>query len=773
MSKKRLYEIAKEYHISSEAIVKLVRELGFDIKSHMSTATDEMVAAIKSKFSEEKESVKQEIDRRKKIQTPTPPVAVAPAHVKVAPQPAGVATAEPPAPATLPATDVQVYEDLDAAGTEKIVSKAMQIERQAREATQLKKRKRDKRKKKRHSDISAADVKAQVKKTMAKIDFGKRIKKYKRREKPDGTVVEEEAHVIQITEFMSLAELANTIGIKAADLIAKCIELGMMVTINQRLDLTTIETLALEYGLEIEEIKEIGVEEEEEEEIDDELQPRAPIVTVMGHVDHGKTSLLDFIRKTNVASGEAGLITQHIGAYQVRLPQGNITFLDTPGHEAFTAMRARGAHITDIVVLVVAADDGVMPQTIEAIDHARAADVPIIVAVNKIDKPGAKPDQVKQQLSGRNLVPEEWGGKTIFVDVSAKTGQGMERLLEMILLQADVLELKGNPDHLARGTVVEAKLDKGRGVVTTIIVDKGTLRVGDPIVAGIYSGRVRAMINDRGEKVDEVYPGEPTAVVGLAGVPQAGDTFMGVASEAEAREISLKRQQIRREQEYRQVKRVSLMNVYDQIKEGQRKELSIVIKGDVDGSVQVLRDTLEKITNEEVRVNVIHYGVGAITESDVLLAAASDAIVIGFHVRPDSRAREVAAREKIDVRLYTIIYEVDNDIRKALEGMLTPDKEERITGVAAVKNTFRVPKFGVVAGCQVQSGTIHRSDRARLVRDGVEVYVGGINSLKRFKDDAREVAQGLECGIKIENFDDIKVGDLIEAFEVIEIARKL
>lgn len=744
MSKKRLYEVAKDYNISSDAIVKLVRELGFEVKSHMSTADDDVLAAIASKFSAEKESVKLEIDRRKKIQQD--------AAEKV----------------------LEVFEEAEAAGTEKIVSKPQIIERNARQLTQLRKKKRDRKKKKRHTDINVADVKAAVKKTMAKIDLGKRVKKYKRREKPDGTVVEEEANVIQVTEFMSLAEIAAIIGVKPADLIAKCMELGMMVTINQRLDLTTIETLALEYSLEIEEVKEIGVEEEEEDEEDDgEQKPRAPIVTIMGHVDHGKTSLLDYIRKSNVAAGESGLITQHIGAYQVATPSGEITFLDTPGHEAFTAMRARGAHITDIVVVVVAADDGVMPQTIEAVDHARAADVPIIVAINKMDKPGAKPDHIKQQLAGRNLVPEEWGGKTIYAEVSAKTGAGVEKLMEMILLQAEILELTSNPDHLARGTVVEAKLDKGRGVVATIIIDKGTLYVGDPIVAGNFAGRVRALINDKGEKQEQVLPGEPSQVVGLSGVPQAGDSFMAVGSESEAREISVKRQQIKREQEYRQIKRVSLINVYDQIKEGQIKDLNIVIKGDVDGSVQVLRDTLEKISTSEVRVNVIHHGVGAITESDILLAAASDAIVIGFHVRPDSRAREVAAREKIDVRLYTIIYEAESDIRKALEGLLEPDHEERITGVAMVKDLFRVPKVGVIAGCSVQSGIIHKSDRARIIRDSIAIYTGNIHSLRRFKDDAREVAAGLECGIKVENYDDVKEGDLIEAFETVEIARKL
>jgi translation initiation factor IF-2 len=748
MAKKRLYEVAKEYNISSEAIVKLVRELGFDVKSHMSTADDGMLTAVASKFSEEKETVKQEISRKKKISKVEEPVVV-----------------EEKAP--------EVFEFEEPAGTEKIVSKAKIIERTARQAAELRKKKKERRKKKRHEDIKTAEVRAAFRKTMAKLDLGKRMKKYKRKEKPDGTIVEEEANVIQVTEFMSLAELAASIGVKPADLIAKCMELGMMVTINQRLDMDTIATLSLEYGLEVEEVKEIGVEEEDETTDEEGLQPRAPIVTIMGHVDHGKTSLLDYIRKSNVAAGEAGLITQHIGAYQVKLSTGNITFLDTPGHEAFTAMRARGAHITDIVVLVVAADDGVMPQTLEAIDHARAAGDPIIVAINKMDKPGAKPEAVKQQLAGRGLLQEEWGGKNIFVEVSAKTGMGVEKLKEMILLQAEMLELRSNPDQLARGTVVEAKLDRGRGVITTVIIERGTLRVGDPVVAGNYSGRVRALLNDRSEKVEEVLPGEPVQVIGLAGVPQAGDSFLAVGSEAEAREISSKRMQIRREQDFRQLKRVTLANLYDQIKEGEVKDLHIIIKGDVDGSVQVLRDTLEKISTSEVRVNVIHYGVGGISESDVLLAAASNAIIIGFHVRPDSRARELAAKEKIDIRLYTIIYEVENDIRKALEGLLEPDKEERITGLAEVKNTFRVPKIGVIAGSYVQTGMIHKGDMARVIRDHVGIYAGAISSLRRFKDDAREVPAGMECGIKVANFDDIKEGDLIETYEIIEIARKL
>ncbi len=777
MGKKRLYELARDYSISSDAMVSLVQKLGYKVKSHMSSADDEMQEAIAREFSKEKDAAKKEMEKKKKLQKDLEQKSAekrregAKGKLTKAKDAEKTETAEAPED-----TKLEQFEKLeDAGGREKIVSKAQALERSAKQITQIRKKRRDRKKKRHRPEVSTAEVKAAVKQTMAKIDtgFGKR-KKYRRRDRNDSTVTEEDTNIIQVTEFMSLAELANTIGVKAADLIAKCMELGMMVTINQRLDLNTIETLALEYGLETEEIKEVGFEEEEEEEIrEEDLELRAPIVTIMGHVDHGKTSLLDYIRKSNVVAGESGAITQHIGAYQVKTDTGNVTFLDTPGHEAFTAMRARGAQLTDIVVLVVAADDGVMPQTIEAIDHARAAGVPIIVAVNKIDKPEANPDNVKTQLSNRNLVPEEWGGKTIFVDVSAKTGEGIEKLLEMISLQAEVLELKANPHQLAKGAVVEAELDRGRGVVATLIVQQGKLHVAEPLVVGNYHGKVRAMINDRGEPVTEVLPGEPVQITGLSGVPQAGDSLHVVEEESEAREIAAKRQQLRREQDNRVVRRTSLENVYEQIKEGQIRELKIIIKGDVDGSVQALRDTLEKIGNEEVRTHVIHYGVGGISESDVLLAAASDAIIIGFHVRPDARARELAAQEKVDIRLYTIIYEVDSDIRRAIEGLLEPDVEEKVTGLAEVKDTFKVPKFGVVAGSYVQSGTIHKGDQARVIRDSIGIYKGTINSLRRFKDDAREVPAGMECGIKVEGFDDVKVGDLIETFEVIEVARKL
>jgi translation initiation factor IF-2 len=550
----------------------------------------------------------------------------------------------------------------------------------------------------------------------------------------------------------------------------------MMATINQRLDIDTIQTLALEYGYEIEEVKEIGIEEIEEEfeEVEEEANdPRPPVITIMGHVDHGKTSLLDYVRESNIIAGESGQITQHIGAYQVELPGGKLTFLDTPGHAAFTAMRARGAQVTDIVVLVVAANDAVQQQTVEAIDHARAAGVPIIVAINKMDLPDANSEPVKQQLANLNLLPEDWGGKTITVEISAKTGMNVDKLLEMILLQAEVMELKSNTEALARGVVIEAQIERGRGVVCSVLVQSGTLRVGDPAVVGNFYSKVRTMVDDRGKAMTEVNPGSPAQITGLSGIPQAGDRFFVTPDEHQARDIAGKRQRIKREQDFRHLKRVALTDVYDQIREGKISDLNVIIKGDVDGSVEVLCDTLEKLSNEEVRIVVVRKGVGAINENDVLLAAASQAVIIGFHVRPDAHAREIAAREKVDIRLYTIIYEAEAEIRQALEGLLAPEESEEVTATVEVRNTFRIPKQGVVAGCYVQSGTVSRSDRMRVVRDGVEVYNGEIGSLRRFKDDVREVASGFECGIKVENFDDVKVGDVLESYKVIQTARKL
>lgn len=737
MAKKRIYDVAKDYSISSNALLSILKELNFEPKSHMSVATDDMLKAIEHKFEAEKEAAKKDIEQKKK---PKPPK----------PSSSGEVVAE---------------------GTfdERLARLSMALKRHDK-----RKRKFDKRKK--GKDGHQVDRKAVVKSfkaTMATIGGVKKTRKYKRRFKSDDTIEILEENIIEVNEFMTVAELAKAMDMKPAELIATCFKLGMMASINQRLDLETIETLALECGYGIKEKGEIG-EEARESEAEENLSYRAPVVTVMGHVDHGKTSLLDHVRKTNVAAHEAGAITQHIGAYAVILPSGQITFIDTPGHEAFTAMRARGAQITDIVVLVVAADDAVMPQTVEAIDHARAAGVPIIVAINKIDKPTANPDLIRQQLSKYNLMPEEWGGKTIMVEISAKTGQGMERLLEMIILQAEMLDLKADPTIRGQGVVIEANLERGRGPVSTIIIQKGSVKVGDPIVAGSFSGRVRVMLSDRDEILKAVGPSLPVRLTGLNGVPQAGDSIMVVADDQEAREISVKRMQLKREQEIRRgYGHATLEGIYAQIKDGQIKELRLIIKADVDGSAEVLAETLSKIATEEARTIIIHKGVGAISESDVLLAAASNAIIIGFNVSPDMRARETAAREKVDIKQYDIIYNVENDVRKALEGMLAPEVSEEFAGMAEVRQVFKVPKVGTIAGCFVKDGTIRRADRAHIVRDGRVVFTGALSSLRRFKDDAREVASGYECGIAIENFNDIKVGDAIEVYHLVETARKL
>ena len=604
------------------------------------------------------------------------------------------------------------------------------------------------------------------------MEVSRRPKKYGRKDS-DVEAVPEETKTIKATEFISVAELAALMNLRPAQVIAKCLELGMMATINQRLDLDTIETIALEFGYSVQVEKEVGLEEEEEKTQSDNLVHRPPVVTIMGHVDHGKTSLLDYIRKSNIIAGEFGGITQHIGAYEVQLPKGNITFLDTPGHEAFTAMRARGVQITDIVVLVVAADSQVMPQTVEAVDHARAAGVPIIVAINKIDLPTANPEMIKNQLGKLNLVPEEWGGKTIMVEISAKLGKNVDRLMELIVLQAELMELKADPIRRAKGTIVEAKLDRGKGPLATVLVQNGTLKIGDAFVTGAYYGKVRAMFNERGQPVLEAWPSSPAQVLGTSGVPQAGDSFVVLESEMEARELANKRSRLKREKELRLISSIALEEVYQKVKEGAIQELRLVIKGDVDGSVEVLADTLEKMSSSEVKLTVIHKAVGAISESDVLLAAASQAIIIGFHVRPDLRARELAAQQRVDIRLYTIIYEVQNEIKKALEGLLAPEIKENIRGTVEVREIFKISKVGVIAGCLVQRGNIRLGDQVRVIRDAQTIYQGKVGSLKRFKDDVKEVASGMECGVKIENYNDLKPGDVLEIFEVVKLARKL
>jgi translation initiation factor IF-2 len=605
----------------------------------------------------------------------------------------------------------------------------------------------------------------------------KKRKKKERQEKEEKKIeqIEREKKKIKVAEFITVNELANIIGVPASEIIKKCLNLGLVVSINQRLDFDTITLIASDYGFEVERAEEY-LEDIIEEEPDrpEDLEPRPPVVTIMGHVDHGKTTLLDYIRQSNIVAGEAGGITQHIGAYQVTLPNGKqITFIDTPGHEAFTAMRARGAQVTDIVVLVVAADDAVMPQTVEAINHALAANVPIIVAINKIDKPEANPDKIKQQLAERGILVEDWGGKYQCVEISAKYGKNVDLLLEKILLEAEIMDLKANPKKKARGVVIESKLDKGRGPIGTVLVQNGTLKIGDPFVAGTTFGRVRAMFDERGNRVEVAKPSTPVQVIGFDNLPEAGDSFVVVEDEKTAREIANRRSQLKREQRFRQLRAVSLDKLSEQIKEGKVKELPIIIKADVNGSVEALSDSLMKLSNEEVKVRIIHRAVGAISESDVLLAQASGAIIIGFNVRPTSAAKKLAESENVEIRLYNIIYNVINDVKSALEGMLEPEKREEILGTAEVRETFKIAKVGTVAGCFVTEGKILRNARARLIRNGIVIYDGKIASLKRFKDDVKEVEAGLECGIALENYNDIKVGDIIEAYNILEVKRKL
>lgn len=580
---------------------------------------------------------------------------------------------------------------------------------------------------------------------------------------------------IRVNQFMSVSELANTMAVSVGEVISKCIALGLMVSINQRIELDTITLVADEFGYEVE-LEEEYVDEAlvDIEDTEEELTFRSPVVTIMGHVDHGKTSLLDYIRSSNVVAGESGGITQHIGAYKVEVKPGHyITFLDTPGHEAFTAMRARGAQVTDIVILIVAADDAVMPQTIEAISHAQAANVPIVVAINKIDKPGANIEKIKQQLGDRNVLVEEWGGRYQSVEISAKKGLNIDVLLEKILLEAEILDLKANPDREARGVVIESQIDKGRGVTATVLIQKGTLKQGDIFVCGNQHGRVRAMFDERNKKLHEAPPSTPVLVLGFEGAPQAGDQFIVVDSERTAREIALKRQQLKRELDSKQIRHITLDEISRQISIGGVSELPIIVKADVDGSVEAVSDSLMKLSTEEVKIRVIHKGVGAISESDVLLANASSAIIIGFHVRPNMAARKLAETQKVDIRIYSIIYDAINEVKQALEGMLSPILSEEITSTVEVRDTFKVPKVGTVAGCYVLEGKITRNDRIRVIRDGLVIFTGEILSLKRFKDDVKEVDTNYECGISLHNFNDLKVGDQIEGFKVIETKKKL
>ena len=633
---------------------------------------------------------------------------------------------------------------------------------------------------------SEEDVKKQVRETLEKLQ-GKSTKgkgaKYRRDKRDqhreqseiDQQLEAAESKILKVTEFVTASEVATMMNVGVTEIISACMSLGMMVTMNQRLDAETLSIVAEEFGYQVEFVT-ADIEESIEivKDKPEDLKPRAPIVTVMGHVDHGKTSLLDYIREENVIAGESGGITQHIGAYGVELENGQkIAFLDTPGHEAFTAMRARGAQVTDIAIIVAAADDDIMPQTKEAISHAQAAGVPIVFAINKIDKPDANPDKIKEGLAQMNLLVEDWGGKIQSHDISAKFGTGVKELLEKVLLEAELLELKANPNKPASGTVVEAFLDKGRGYVSTILVQAGTLKVGDYVLAGQHSGKVKAMHDERGKDVKEAGPSTPVSILGLVGAPQAGDKFTVFEDEREAKQIAAKRSQLQREQSVRTQRHITLDEIGRRIALGDFKELNIILKGDVDGSVEALTDSFQKLSTEEIQVNILHKGVGAITESDVLLASASDAIIVGFNVRPVGNARAIADKEEIDIRTYSIIYDAINDLKDAMEGMLSPELKEEITGAAEIREIFKVSKIGTIAGCMVTSGKIFRNSSVRLIRDGVVVLTGELASLKRFKDDVKEVAKGYDCGMQIKNFNDIKEGDIIEAFHEVEVKKKL
>ena len=858
----RVYKLASEYNLAAESIVEFLQKKGYDVKTHMSMLSDEMITAVNDHFKKDIEKAEKHYKKIAEFNKKrSDKVEEEPAKTKKTPEVAHEAEIQQVIAEEIETkigeekakdkseaiTDVPVAEVILEQIAEKEIGKEHIAEQTAKtvhipekrvkglkvvgkmdlgeaakvvdkqippsdgegmEKTQpagevVKKKKKPKARKKpsdapveeipeskkrkrvKRFEIDQKEVKDAIRKTLLSMDdtatsarASSRKRKKKEREEAEERRVEEKEKgksKLTVTEFIAVNELANLMGVQVSEVIAKCIGLGLMVSINQRLDVETITLVADEFGFQVEFEKEYTSEAlEDTEDYEDELKPRPPVVTIMGHVDHGKTSLLDYIRRTNVVAGESGGITQHIGAYKVDVGKGKyIAFLDTPGHEAFTAMRARGAQVTDIVVLVVAADDAVMPQTVEAINHAQAARVPIVIAINKIDKPGANIDKIKQQLADRNVLVEEWGGKYQCIEISAKTGLNVTNLLDLILLEADVLDLKANPDRLARGAVVEAELDKGRGITGTILVQKGTLRIGDPFVAGIYFGKVKAMFGERGNKLFEAPPSTPVQVLGFEGAPQAGDTFVVVESEREAREISLKRQQLRREQDQKQIHHITLDEIAKQISIGGVKELALIVKGDVDGSVEALSDSLMKLTNEEVVVRVIHKGVGGISESDVLLASASAAIIIGFHVRPNVNARKLAETNKVDIRLYNIIYDAINEVKSALEGLLSPVLSEEITSTVEVRDIFKVPKFGTVAGCYVREGKIARNNKIRLIRDGIIIHEGDITSLKRFKDDARDVDAGYECGISLANYNDIIIGDIIEGFKIIETKKKL
>jgi translation initiation factor IF-2 len=810
MAKEKVYKLAQEFKVSSEALVQLLHQMGIPVKSHMSTVDENLREDIKKKFESERAEIKKEYDRKKQLMTKAKEDLIAKEETEKeearkarvaaeqAAAPAPVAAATPPSSA-IP----QVQGDRDSRrrhdfsrtdnrssspGGERITAKYFspvaapntsappsqdRPDSGGRGAFKKGKKKKEKKKFER-PEVDEFQLKANVKKTLAKIGSGSSRKKYKKDTTQKETEDLTNKKTLNVSEFVTVAELANMMGKSVSEVIAKCLELGLFVTINHRLDFETIELVSDEFGFLAQLMNEYAANEEEvADEAAGNQVPRSPVVTVMGHVDHGKTSLLDYIRKTNVIAGEAGGITQHIAAYEVVTPNGPVTFLDTPGHEAFTAMRARGSQITDVIVLVVAADAGVMPQTKEAIDHARAANVPLVVAINKIDLPTANLDRVKSELANYNVLVEDYGGQVSCVPISAKTGKGVDKLLEMLALETQILELKANAEGMARGVVIESELDKGRGPIATVLIQKGTLVKGDAFVTGMHSGRVRDLLNERGQIVEKAGPSKPVVVLGLSGTPQAGDSFRVVLEEKEAREISVRRRLAQKEREMRRIGAVSLDHLYEQIQAGNVKNLDLIIKGDVDGSVEALASSLEKLSNAEIKVRVIHKSVGAIKETDINLAVASNLIIIGFHLSPNSKIREMAKKEGVDIRTYRIIYEAIDAVKKAMEGMLEPETKENILSTIEVRQVFKVAKAGTIAGCFVLSGTVKNGSKARVIRDDVEIADTKLSSLRRHKEDMREVQTGFECGLTIDNFNDFKEQDRIETYEEVQVARKL
>jgi len=800
MAKEKVYKLAQEFKVSSEALVQLLRQMGVPVKSHMSTVDENLREEIKKKFEQERAEIKKEYDRKKQIITKAKEdlIAKVESEKEEARRPKVTAPAQSVIPVAATSAspaekDVRRHHEYSrteyqpsSQASERITAKFFNAPTAAAvpkmgagesgggKPSFRKGKKKKEKKKFERPEINEVQLKANIKKTLAKIGSGTTRKKYKKEASQKDDADQTGKKLLNVSEFVTAAELANMMGMSVSEVIAKCLELGLFVTINQRLDFETIELVADEFGFTAKLMNEYAADEEEPtEETSDNLMPRSPVVTVMGHVDHGKTSLLDYIRKTNVIAGEAGGITQHIAAYEVVSQHGAVTFLDTPGHEAFTAMRARGSQITDVIVLVVAADAGVMPQTKEAIDHARAANVPLLVAINKTDLPTANLDKVKSELANYNVLVEDYGGQTSCVPISAKTGQGVDKLLEMLALETQLLELKANPEGMARGVVIEAELDKGRGPIATVLIQKGTLAKGDAFVTGTHFGRVRDLFNERGQIVEKAGPSKPVVVLGLSGTPQAGDSFRVVAEEKEAREISARRRLAQKEREMRRIGAVSLDHLYEQIQAGHVKNLDLIIKGDVDGSVEALASSLEKLSSPEIKVRVIHKSVGAIKESDINLAVASNAIIIGFHLSPNSKIREMAKKEGVDIRTFRIIYEAIDAVKKAMEGMLEPEIKENVLSNVEVRQVFKVAKAGTIAGCFIVSGSVKNGNKARVIRDDVEIADTKISSLRRHKDDVREVQTGFECGVTLDNFNDFKEGDRIETYEEISVARKL